>query len=110
MGILSKDAKFRQAVLEATASALRVRAEDDDDHDWIDLLSMHHAACCIRVELRLHSAADAPDSWPPPKPRHMEFERLFLRSLQERIRFLRNSSEGGTTSTGMPENTNALVA
>merc|ERR1719487_1938927 len=90
---LSKDTQFRVVALEATAVALKVLAVEDDDHDWIDLLSMQHTArSCIRAQLRLHSAANAKEDWPPPKPRLMEFERLFLKSLSEKMRQQRAAS------------------
>jgi len=105
---LSRDTKFKVAVAEATAAALRVRAEEDDNHDWIDLLNMYHGACCIKVQLRLHSAADASDDWPPSKPRLMEFERLFLRVLNERVRRLQSSGDGGHAAS-WPNKTFALL-
>eukprot|EP00929_Paragymnodinium_shiwhaense_P080095 TRINITY_DN41751_c1_g2_i1.p1 TRINITY_DN41751_c1_g2~~TRINITY_DN41751_c1_g2_i1.p1 ORF type:complete len:408 (-),score=97.91 TRINITY_DN41751_c1_g2_i1:124-1347(-) len=90
-GLLSKDTEFKVAVLESVANALKVRTEEDEDHDWLDLLGLQHSSqTCIKAQLRLHSSANAPDDWPPAKPRLREFERLFLRSLNQRMVQLRS--------------------
>eukprot|EP00927_Polykrikos_kofoidii_P072955 TRINITY_DN69032_c0_g1_i1.p1 TRINITY_DN69032_c0_g1~~TRINITY_DN69032_c0_g1_i1.p1 ORF type:complete len:420 (+),score=41.79 TRINITY_DN69032_c0_g1_i1:120-1379(+) len=84
---LSRRADFRQAIHGAFATALNFADSEQEDADWVEIRDLTRvAADCLVANIRLHSAPESPDEWPPKMPQLEEFERLFLRSLYSSVR------------------------